>query len=51
MLGGMGDMRGREVEVEATNIAHGGYGVARLDGRVVFVAEAIPGERIRARIV
>ncbi|MCS0499503.1 class I SAM-dependent RNA methyltransferase [Protaetiibacter mangrovi] len=47
----MGDMRGREVEVEATNIAHGGYGVARLDGRVVFVAEAIPGERIRARIV
>ncbi|TXK18391.1 class I SAM-dependent RNA methyltransferase, partial [Homoserinibacter sp. GY 40078] len=46
----MGDMRGREVEVEATNIAHGGYGVARLDGRVVFVAEAIPGERVRARI-
>jgi tRNA/tmRNA/rRNA uracil-C5-methylase (TrmA/RlmC/RlmD family) len=46
----MGDMQGREVEVEATNIAHGGYGVARLDGRVVFVAEAIPGERVRARI-
>ena len=43
-------MRGREVEVEATNIAHGGFGVARLDGRVVFVAEAIPGERVRARI-
>ncbi|QEO08652.1 class I SAM-dependent RNA methyltransferase [Protaetiibacter larvae] len=46
----MGDMHGREVEVEATNIAHGGYGVARLDGRVVFVADAIPGERVRARI-
>lgn len=44
-------MKGREVEVEATNIAHGGYGVARLDGRVVFVADAIPGERVRARIV
>lgn len=43
-------MRGRVVEVEATNIAHGGFGVARLDGRVVFVAEAIPGERVRARI-
>lgn len=43
-------MRGREVEVEATNIAHGGFGVARLDGRVIFVAEAIPGERVRARI-
>ncbi len=43
-------MQGREVEVEATGIAHGGYGVARLDGRVVFVADAIPGERVRARI-
>ncbi|MFT4029042.1 MAG: TRAM domain-containing protein [Protaetiibacter sp.] len=43
-------MPGREVEVEVTGIAHGGFGVARLDGRVVFVAEAIPGERVRARI-
>ena len=43
-------MQGREVEIEATNIAHGGFGVARLDGRVIFVAEAIPGERVRARI-
>ncbi len=43
-------MQGSEVEVEATNIAHGGYGVARLDGRVIFVADAIPGERVRARI-
>ncbi|WP_166866338.1 MULTISPECIES: TRAM domain-containing protein [unclassified Salinibacterium] len=46
----MGDMQGREVEIEATNIAHGGFGVARLDGRVIFVADAIPGERVRARI-
>lgn len=43
-------MQGREVEVEATGIAHGGYGVGRLDGRVIFVAETIPGERVRARI-
>lgn len=43
-------MQGREVEIEATNIAHGGFGVARLDGRVIFVAEAIPGEKVRARI-
>ncbi len=43
-------MQGREVEIEATNIAHGGFGVARLDGRVIFVADAIPGERVRARI-
>jgi tRNA/tmRNA/rRNA uracil-C5-methylase (TrmA/RlmC/RlmD family) len=46
----MGEMRGREVELDATNIAHGGISVARLDGRVVFVSDAIPGERIVARV-
>ncbi|MBX3194018.1 MAG: class I SAM-dependent RNA methyltransferase [Microbacteriaceae bacterium] len=46
----MGEMRGREVELDATNIAHGGVSVARLDGRVVFVSDAIPGERVLARI-
>lgn len=50
MLDGMGDMRGRDVELDATNIAHGGIAVARLDGRVVFVTDAIPGERVLARI-
>jgi tRNA/tmRNA/rRNA uracil-C5-methylase (TrmA/RlmC/RlmD family) len=43
-------MRGREVELDATNIAHGGICVARLEGRVVFVSDAIPGERVVARI-
>ena len=43
-------MRGREIEVEATNMAHGGESVARFDGRVVFVADAIPGERLVARV-
>src|SRR5690349_6455973 len=46
----MGEMRGREVELDVTNIAHGGISVARLEGRVVFVADAIPGERVLARI-
>lgn len=42
--------RGAEVELDVTNIAHGGVGVARLEGRVVFVADAIPGERVVARV-
>lgn len=31
-------------------VAHGGHCVARLDGQVVFVRHAIPGERVRLRI-
>ncbi len=46
----MGEMAGREVELEATKIAHGGISVARLDGRVVFVSDTIPGEKVVARI-
>jgi tRNA/tmRNA/rRNA uracil-C5-methylase (TrmA/RlmC/RlmD family) len=39
-----------DVELEITNVAHGGVFVARLEGRVVFVADTLPGERVRARI-
>ncbi|EPR76595.1 23S rRNA (Uracil-5-) -methyltransferase RumA [Leifsonia rubra CMS 76R] len=38
------------IEVDVTNIAHGGVSVARHDGRVVFVSDAIPGERVLVRI-
>lgn len=38
------------LELDVTGFAHGGTGVARHDGRVVFVSGAIPGERVRARL-
>lgn len=43
-------MTGQDVELDVTSIAHGGISVARLDGRVVFVTDAIPGEKVVARI-
>ncbi len=46
----MGEFAGRSIELDVTNIAHGGVAVARYDGRVVFVADAIPGERVVARV-
>jgi len=36
--------------VEVGPIAHGGHCVARLDGRVVFVRHALPGERVRIAV-
>lgn len=38
------------LDLDVTGIAHGGVCVARHEGRVVFVADAIPGERVRARL-
>jgi tRNA/tmRNA/rRNA uracil-C5-methylase (TrmA/RlmC/RlmD family) len=39
---------GQVVELEVGPVAHGGHCVSRLDGHVVFVRHAIPGERVRA---
>jgi tRNA/tmRNA/rRNA uracil-C5-methylase (TrmA/RlmC/RlmD family) len=36
--------------VDVGPVAHGGHCVARLDGQVVFVRHALPGERVRIRI-
>ncbi|GAA1545014.1 tRNA/tmRNA/rRNA uracil-C5-methylase (TrmA/RlmC/RlmD family) [Microbacterium ginsengiterrae] len=38
------------LDLDVTGIAHGGTFIARHEGRVVFVSDAIPGERVRARI-
>jgi 23S rRNA (uracil1939-C5)-methyltransferase len=42
--------RGEELELEIDSLAFGGRGVARADGFVVFVAGALPGDRVRAEI-
>ncbi|MFC7276140.1 class I SAM-dependent RNA methyltransferase [Paractinoplanes rhizophilus] len=43
-------VEGDRVEVEVGAPAHGGHCVARLDGRVLFVRHALPGERVTAEI-
>jgi len=42
--------RGDAVEVTIESLAHGGAGIGRADGFVVFVRGAVPGDRVRARI-
>ncbi|GAA1055617.1 SAM-dependent methyltransferase [Agromyces luteolus] len=41
---------GPVLELDVDRIAHGGVAVARHEGRVVFVADAVPGERVRVRV-
>jgi 23S rRNA (uracil1939-C5)-methyltransferase len=40
--------RGDELELTIDSLAFGGAGVARLEGYVVFVQDAVPGDRVRA---
>ncbi|MGH2925416.1 MAG: 23S rRNA (uracil(1939)-C(5))-methyltransferase RlmD [Solirubrobacterales bacterium] len=42
--------RGDELLLEIESLAHGGRGVARADGYVVFVSGALPGDHVRARM-
>ena len=42
--------RGEGVEVTIDSLAHGGAGVGRAEGFVVFVRGAVPGDRVRATI-
>lgn len=41
---------GAEIVLEITDVAYGGAGIARHEGRVVFAPFTIPGENIRARV-
>jgi 23S rRNA (uracil1939-C5)-methyltransferase len=45
-----GPRRGEQLEVEVDSLAFGGRGVARADGFVVFVAGALPGDRVRVEV-
>jgi 23S rRNA (uracil1939-C5)-methyltransferase len=42
--------RGDELDLRIDALAYGGAGVARLDGYVVFVRDAVPGDRVRAQV-
>jgi 23S rRNA (uracil1939-C5)-methyltransferase len=42
--------RNEELELEIDSLAYGGNGVARLNGFVVFVRRALPGDTVRARV-
>ena len=42
--------RGQELTLEVESLAYGGKGVARTNGYVVFVAGALPGDRVRAAV-
>jgi 23S rRNA (uracil1939-C5)-methyltransferase len=42
--------RGELLELEIDSLAFGGRGVARAEGFVVFVAGALPGDRVRAEV-
>lgn len=41
---------GEIIDLDVTGVAHGGVFVGRHEGRVVFVPDAIPGERMRVRL-
>ena len=42
--------RGQELELRIDDLAYGGAGVARHDGYVIFVRDALPGDLVRARV-
>jgi len=42
--------KGAELELDVESLAFGTKGVSRLNGFVIFVEEALPGQRVRAQI-
>ena len=42
--------RGEQLTLDVDSLAYGGKGIARRNGYVVFVAGALPGDRVRAEV-
>jgi 23S rRNA (uracil1939-C5)-methyltransferase len=42
--------KGQTLELDITDIAFGGRGLTRIDGLAVFVDQAVPGDRVLARV-
>ena len=42
--------RGTELELDILSLAYGGMGVAKIDNFVIFVKNAIPGQKVFARV-
>lgn len=42
--------KGQEIELDIETLAFGGRGIAKANGFVVFVENAIPGQRVKARV-
>ena len=40
--------KGQEVDLTIESLAYGGKGIARIDDFVIFVKNAIPGQKVRA---
>ncbi len=47
----MGIRKGQTIELDITDIAFGGRGLARVNGLAVFVDQAVPGDRALVRII
>lgn len=41
----------REIELRIEKIAYGGWGMGRVDGKIIFIPYTIPGEQVLAEVV
>lgn len=43
--------KGTEIELEIQRLVYGGRGIGEVDGWKIFVADTVPGDRVRARLI